>query len=173
MKQPRVLVAGIGNIFFGDDAFGVEVARRLSARELPDGVRVVDFGIRSLDLAYAILDNYDLTILVDATPRGQSPGTLYAIEPEVEEESCQEANRTVVEAHSMDPVQVLRLAKSMDGHLTGRILLIGCEPEQFTAEAEGQMGLSRTVQVAADRAVLLIESLVTDFLNENAKLHTL
>src|SRR6516225_7125141 len=83
MEQPRILVAGIGNIFLGDDAFGVEVARRLAARPQPDGVRVADFGIRGIDLTYALLDGYETVILVDATPRGGQPGTLYVIEPDV------------------------------------------------------------------------------------------
>ncbi len=83
VKLPTILVAGIGNIFLGDDAFGVEVARRLSSRELPENVRVTDFGIRGYDLAYALLDGYDTTILVDACPRGEPAGTLYVIEPDL------------------------------------------------------------------------------------------
>ena len=89
MTRPRVLIACIGNIFLGDDGFGVEVARRLANRRLagrrsagptlPDDVRVVDFGIRGLDLVYALLDGYETAILVDATPRGGEPGTLYLI----------------------------------------------------------------------------------------------
>ena len=79
----RILVAGIGNIFFGDDAFGCEVAKELAQRPLPEGVRVIDFGIRSYDLAYAIMDDYDATILVDASPRGSPPGTVYLIEPDL------------------------------------------------------------------------------------------
>ena len=81
LSLPRILVAGIGNIFLGDDAFGVEVVRRLSAREWPANVRVTDFGIRGYDLAYALLDGYDTTILIDACPRGELAGTLYVIEP--------------------------------------------------------------------------------------------
>jgi hydrogenase maturation protease len=80
MSLPRVLVACIGNIFLGDDAFGVEVAQRLAGRGLPEGVRVVDFGIRGLDLTFALLDDYEAVILVDATPRGGDPGTLYVLE---------------------------------------------------------------------------------------------
>ena len=83
MSTPRILVAGIGNIFLGDDAFGVEVVNRLSRRALPDSVRVVDYGIRGLDLAYALLDDYDLVILVDAARQGEDPGTLYVLEPEL------------------------------------------------------------------------------------------
>src|SRR2546428_8240900 len=82
MTQPRLLVAGVGNIFLGDDAFGVEVAQRLLRRPQPEGVRVVDFGIRGLDLTYALLDGCDVAVLIDAVPRGQPPGTLYVIEPD-------------------------------------------------------------------------------------------
>ncbi len=82
-RVPRILIAGIGNIFLGDDAFGVEVVRRLAGRELPSNVTVTDFGIRGYDLAYALLDGYDTTILVDACPRGAAAGTLYVIEPEL------------------------------------------------------------------------------------------
>lgn len=80
----RVLIAGVGNIFLGDDGFGVEVVKRLAGREIPEGVEVKDFGIRGMDLAYALGDNYDLVIFVDATPRGEKPGTVYLIEPEIE-----------------------------------------------------------------------------------------
>ena len=80
MTQPHILIACVGNIFLGDDAFGVEVAQRLMRGGLPDSVRVVDFGIRGLDLTYALLDGYETVILVDATPRGGPPGTLYVLE---------------------------------------------------------------------------------------------
>ena len=83
MAPKRILVAGIGNIFFGDDAFGCEVAAELAKRPLPDGVTVRDFGIRGYDLAYAMMDDYDATILIDASPRGEAPGTIYLIQPEI------------------------------------------------------------------------------------------
>jgi hydrogenase maturation protease len=154
--KPRILVAGIGNIFLGDDAFGVEVARRLSARELPEGVRVTDFGIRGYDLAYALLDGYETTILVDACPRGEPAGTLYVIEPDLENLGGPEEG--AVEAHSMNPMNVLRLAQSMGGSLK-RILLVGCEPATLGPE-EGQMELSEPIEAAVDEAVKLIEALV-------------
>jgi len=164
LKLPRILVAGIGNIFLGDDAFGVEVIRRLSTRELPKNVRVTDFGIRGYDLAYALLDGYDTTILIDACPRGEPAGTLYVIEPDVSEASCPEEQQSAVEAHSMNPLNVLRLATSMGGPLK-RVLLVGCEPGTLGPE-EGQMGLSEQVEAVVDEAVKLVESLIAELINE-------
>jgi hydrogenase maturation protease len=157
-KLPTVLVAGIGNVFLGDDAFGVEVAKRLSTRALPETVRVADFGIRGYDLAYALLDGYDTTILVDACPRGEPAGTLYVIEPDLRDLGGAEA----VEAHGMDPLNVLRLASSM-GPLK-RVLLVGCEPGTLGPE-EGQMGLSEPVEAVIDEAVNLVESVIEKILN--------
>ena len=116
-----VLIAGIGNVFLGDDGFGVEVARRLAERELPAGVKVADFGIRGMDLAYELQEDYDAAVLVDAVPRGGEPGTLYVIEPELE------AAGPVLDAHAMDPVRVLGLARTL-GTLPPRVLVVGCEP---------------------------------------------
>src|SRR3954452_5244184 len=99
MNRPRVLVAGLGNIFLGDDAFGVEVVQRLARRPQPDGVRLVDFGIRGLDLTYALLDSCDAVVLVDATPRGGLPGTLYVIEPQVEGSASPEPGDLMLDAH--------------------------------------------------------------------------
>jgi hydrogenase maturation protease len=161
--MPRILIAGIGNIFLGDDAFGVEVVRRLSSRELPANVRVTDFGIRGYDLAYALLDGYDTTILVDACPRGEAAGTLYVIEPDLNDVGDAEGQHDAVEAHSMNPLNVLRLAHSMGGPLK-RVLLVGCEPGTLGPE-EGQMGLSEPIEAAVDEAVKLVESLVTKILS--------
>jgi hydrogenase maturation protease len=159
-KSPSVLIAGIGNIFLGDDAFGVEVARRLANRKLPERVKVVDFGIRGFDLAYALLDRFDLTILVDACPRGGAPGTLYVIEPDlnVSAQDAAEAGETTVDAHSMNPMNVIRMARSMGGDLK-RILLVGCEPLTLGPE-EGAMGLSEPVGAMVEEAANRIESLV-------------
>jgi hydrogenase maturation protease len=161
--MPRILVAGIGNIFLGDDAFGVEVARRLAGRALPNNVRVTDFGIRGFDLACALLDGYDTTILVDACPRGEPAGTLYVIEPNLDDFGHREQQQAAVEAHSMDPLNVLRLATSMGGPLK-RVLLVGCEPGTLGPE-EGQMGLSEPIESAVDEAVKLVESLVARILS--------
>jgi hydrogenase maturation protease len=171
MMRPRILVAGLGNIFLGDDAFGSEVARRLDARRLPDGVRVVDFGIRGLDLAFALMDGYDVTVLVDATPRGGAPGTLYTIEPDLSEIDETDARGVVVETHGMDPLKVLGMVRAMGGGFK-RILLVGCEPTP-DVEGEERMGLSEPVAAAVDEAVGLVESLVAKLLegdHQNATL---
>ena len=163
LRKPTVLVAGIGNIFLGDDAFGVEVVRRLGSRVLPQAVRVADFGIRGLDLAYALQDGYQTTILVDACPHGEAPGTLYVIEPDLEgldDPGAQQA----IEGHAMNPVSVLRMARAMNIEVKN-VLLLGCEPETLGGE-EGQMGLSAPVEAAVEEAVNLMESLIDDVLNK-------
>src|SRR3954470_3102987 len=120
----RILVAGIGNVFLGDDGFGVALAGRLARRELPPGVEVVDFGIRGMDLALAMQDDYAAVVLLDATPRGEPPGTLYVIEPELPGEEAG------LDAHGMDPVKVLALARmlSRPPGAAPRTLVVGCEP---------------------------------------------
>lgn len=165
MKAPSILIAGIGNIFLGDDGFGCEVVRRLSQRAWPDHVKVFDFGIRGFDLTYALLDGHDVTIFVDATPRGNEPGTLYTIEPALAEIENIEAGArgAMIDAHSMDPMKVLSMVKSMGGTFK-KILLVGCEPATFGPE-EGQMGLSEPVAAAVPQAVAIVESLVANVLS--------
>lgn len=164
-----ILIAGIGNIFLGDDAFGCEVIRKLLLRQQPEGVRVFDFGIRGFDLTYALLDSPETVILVDAIQRGEAPGTVYVIEPELSslDESSPErpAEQALVEMHGMDPVKVLRMVRSMGGGFH-RVLLVGCEPESFGSEEEGEgrIGFTDPVTAAVDEAVRLIESLVADIL---------
>src|SRR3954468_10332124 len=114
-QSVSILVAGIGNIFMGDDAFGCEVARRLMERTLPEGVRVVDFGIRGFDLAYAIMDGPDVTVFVDATPRGEAPGTLSTIEPDLCELNDAGAGGIMADTHGMNPLKVLGMVKAMGG----------------------------------------------------------
>jgi hydrogenase maturation protease len=159
-ENPTILIAGIGNIFLGDDAFGVEVAQRLANRKLPSGVKVVDFGIRGFDLAYALLDRLDVTILVDACPRGGNPGTLYVIEPDLNVDTPDDfqAGQASVDAHSMNPMNVIRMAKLMGGYVK-RILLVGCEPLTLGPE-EGKMGLSKPVAAMVEEAANRIEALV-------------
>ena len=167
MTQPRILIAGIGNIFLGDDAFGSEVARRLAGRALPDEVRVVDFGIRGFDLTYALLDGYEVTILIDATPRGEAPGTLYTIEPDLNEVDNPEAEGMMIETHGMNPLKALSMVKSMGGEFK-RIFLVGCEPAPLQSE-DGHMGLSEPVEAAVDEAVKVVESLVREILAEKRR----
>jgi hydrogenase maturation protease len=167
MTQPHILVAGIGNIFLGDDGFGSEVARRLAGRSQPADVRVIDFGIRGFDLAYALLDGYEVTIFVDATPRGGEPGTLYTIEPDLSELATLDAQPALVEAHGMNPMKVLAMVKAMGGEFK-RILLVGCEPATLGPE-EGQMGLSQPVDAAVEGAVHMVESLVAEILAEDRR----
>ena len=139
--------------------------RRGRAAAFPEGiaeaVRVVDFGIRGLDLAYALMDGYGATILVDATPRGGAPGAIYTIEPDLQ--SMRISETSVVDGHSMNPMNVFALVKSMGGEFK-RILIVGCEPGPLLEE-EGRMGLSAPVAAAVDEAIVVIESLVTNILS--------
>ena len=155
----RILVAGVGNIFLGDDGFGVEVVRRLVGRELPEGVEVVDFGIRGMDLAYALQDDYDLVIFVDATPRGEKPGTVYLLEPEIEEDG-----EVSLDTHGMDPVKVIKLSRAL-GAKPARTLVVGCEPQIVVSGEDYDdmlMELSEPVQAAVEEAAKLVESLVEE-----------
>jgi len=160
-KKPAILIAGIGNIFLGDDGFGVEVARRMLSRPRPDAVRVVDFGIRGFDLSYALQDGYETTILVDAYPHGQDPGTVSVVEPDLNDLAAEAGG--FVQPHAMNPMNVLRLARAMNGSLK-RVLLVGCEPETLGGD-EGYMGLSEVVESAVDAAVDKIEVIVNRILD--------
>jgi hydrogenase maturation protease len=161
----RVLVAGIGNVFLGDDGFGVKVIQRLARRNLPDGVEVVDFGIRGMDLAYALHEDYDLVVFVDATPRDGEPGTVYLIEPEIEEDGA-----VSLDTHGMDPTKVIKLSRVLGASPT-RTLVVGCEPQVIPGRRGGSqthlyddmlMELSEPVHAAVEEAVKLVESLVTE-----------
>ena len=162
-ETKKILIAGIGNIFLGDDGFGVEVAGRLGNRSFPAGVRVAEFGIRGFDLAYAFMEGYETTILVDAYPGEGQPGTLFVIEPDLQELQSEEPQQGFIEPHAMNPLSVLRMAQKMGGELK-RVLVVGCVPATLGPE-EGQMGLSEPVTTAVDEAVKLIDSLVTRILS--------
>jgi len=138
----RVLVAGVGNIFFGDDGFGVEVARRLAAERLPANVEVVDAGIAGVHLAFRLLDGYDLVIAVDAVAHGDAPGTVYVLEPSLDEAPAR------ADAHSVDLPAVFAMVRAMGGTL-GRVVVVGCEP----AEIEERMGLSAVAMAAVEPAM--------------------
>jgi hydrogenase maturation protease len=153
----RILVAGIGNVFLGDDGFGVALAGRLAARTLPAGVEVVDYGIRGMDLAYALGEGWAAVVLLDATPRGRPPGTLYVIEAEVD------SGDAGVDAHGMDPVKVLALARTLGG-APPRALVVGCEPGRLVDPEDEAVLVELTppVQAALDGA----EKLVLELLEE-------
>jgi hydrogenase maturation protease len=157
-----ILIAGIGNIFLADDGFGVEVVQRLAKQTFPPGVRVADFGIRGFDLAYALMEGYETTILVDAFPGEGAPGTLFVVEPDLRGLNSTEDSAGLVEPHAMNPLNVLRMATGMGGELK-RVLLVGCVPGTLGPE-EGQMELSEPVAAAVDEAVTVVGSLVTRIL---------
>ncbi|MFD7281474.1 hydrogenase maturation protease [Streptomyces sp. NPDC059862] len=157
--RPRTLVAGAGNIFLGDDGFGVETARMLAGRELPAGVEVADIGIRGVHLAYRLLDGYDTLVLLDATARGGEPGTLYVIDAAAPD-SLRAPESTPLDGHRMTPDAVLALLDTLCAH-TGatpprRTLVVGCEP----AAVEEGIGLSPPVAAAVTEAVRLVTELV-------------
>ena len=151
----KVLVAGIGNIFLGDDAFGVEVAQRLAGRPMPEGVKVVDFGIRSYDLAYELMKDWDLVILIDALPGGGRPGTLYVLEAELPEGGVPGS----LDAHTMNPTAVLQLVSALGGHVE-RMLVVGCEPASIEPDENGNMGLSAPVSAMVNEAARMVEDLI-------------
>lgn len=153
----RILIAGIGNVFLGDDAFGVEVVRQLRTVGLPASVQVTDFGIRSYDLAYAIADGYEAVIFVDAAARGERPGTLYLLELDLDN---LEASTVAINGHSLNPVAVLQMVRSFEAKV-GRLYLVGCEPAVLECEA-GRMELSTAVAAAVPQAVKMIRRLLED-----------
>ena len=159
-----MLIAGIGNIFFGDDAFGVEVVRRLAQRGMPAGVVAKDFGIRGFDLACALQAGYHTAILVDAVQRGSPPGTLHVLEldPDANESA------THLEMHHLDPMQVFRLVRQMGGQLP-RLFLVGCEPAVLEPADEGTTILSDLVLLAVSKAVDLLEPLAQEMQSNDAK----
>jgi hydrogenase maturation protease len=157
----RVLVAGIGNIFLSDDGFGSEVARELAREPMPEGVEVTDFGIRGIHLAYQLLDGYDALVLVDAVSRGEKPGTISLIEPDILADVDGEVPASAsVDAHGMDPESVLRSLAGLGGTV-GRVLVVGCEPASLV---EG-MGLSDAVQAAVPLAVQAVKDAVSELIS--------
>jgi hydrogenase maturation protease len=162
MKE-RVLIAGIGNIFLGDDGFGVEVIKRLGSENLPGWVRVTDFGIRGVHLAYEMLDGgYETTIMVDTTRRGGEPGTVYLIEPDIE--TLEPREPVSLDAHGMDPQAVLGALKLLGG-ATGRVYVVGCEPLQ----TEEEIGLSPPVARGVLEAIELIHEIVASLDDQKNK----
>jgi len=159
----KVLVAGVGNIFLGDDGFGVEVARRLAAKPLPAYVHVQDFGIRGIHLAYQLLEGYDLLIIVDALPFGAAPGTLCVMEPERDGDGHDDVPS---DAHTMNPQSVLSMVSALGGRID-RVLVVGCEPQ----DSVERIGLSESVSRAVDEAVRLISDLLMREISTRAEIN--
>ncbi|MEO5970895.1 MAG: hydrogenase maturation protease [Bdellovibrionia bacterium] len=165
--KPHILVAGIGNILRADDGFGVDVVRKLTQCSSRPDVEIIDFGIRGIDFAYKLLDGkYDTLIIVDTLSRGEAPGTLYVMEPEIPDSSnITDANANeeplFMEPHGMDPFKVLKWVKAMGGKRKN-IKIVGCEPENLASDEEPEMGLSPCVLRSLEGAVTLIESLIED-----------
>jgi hydrogenase maturation protease len=151
-----ILVAGVGNIFLGDDGFGVEAVRELSRGPLAEGVTVRDFGIRSYDLGYAIAEGYDAIVFVDATERGARPGTLSLIE--LDPPAADPGEVAGVNGHSLHPATVLRMAAAL-GAPIGRLYLVGCEPVVLESD---EIGLSPLVQASLPAAAEMIRSLLLE-----------
>jgi hydrogenase maturation protease len=145
-------VAGIGNIFLGDDGFGVEVANRLSTGPVPPGVQVADYGIRGVHLAYELLEGYDALVLVDAVPMEEPPGTLALIEPDLDApDGAVDGEGPTMDAHSMNPAVVLGMLSGLGGRVD-RVVVVGCQP----ANLDEGIGLSPPVAAAVDRAVEVV-----------------
>lgn len=153
----RVLVAGIGNVFLGDDGFGVALCDRLARSQLPAGVEVVDYGIRGMDLAYALGDGWDVAVLLDAMPRGEVPGTLYLIEAEIDPDHMS------MDTHGLDPAKVLALANTL-GRPLPRVLVVGCEPQtRMSADDEDIVAdLSEAVRLALPEAEHMVANLLEE-----------
>lgn len=167
-NPPQILIAGLGNIFFGDDAFGCEVARRLVERQWPPGVRVADFGIRGIDLAYALTSGCEFAILIDAMPRGGDPGDLYVVEPAIRPSDFQlESAMPLWDAHTMNPEKVLQLAQSFGGEVA-TVVVVGCEPAIADEDADIQAGLSAPVSAVIEPAIELIESILEEQLTSRS-----
>jgi hydrogenase maturation protease len=162
VTETTILVAGIGNIFLGDDGFGVEVAQQLASRQHAESVRVADYGIRGFDLAFALLDDPAATILVDAMPRGERPGTIYVLEPDLDGDeppaSPDHADGSF-QGHAMTPDSVFALVRALGGR-PRNVTVVGCEPLTLGPENEGCMGLSEPVANAVPEAVAIVEQLL-------------
>ncbi|MFE4677103.1 hydrogenase maturation protease [Streptomyces sp. NPDC056723] len=156
----RTFVAGVGNIFLGDDGFGVETVRVLATHRLPAHVEVVDIGVRGVHLAYQLLDGYDTLVLVDATARGGAPGTVYRID--VDSPGDVSPQGPVLDGHHMSPDAVLALLQTLcsgtGGTPPGRTVVVGCEP----ASLEEGIGLSAPVAAAVPQAVRVIQEIVRE-----------
>ena len=160
--EKQILVAGVGNAWLQDDAFGGELARRLEARGVPSGVTVMDFGTGGLDLAYEVMRGYDALVILDASRQGGEPGTLYVLEPDIDDYAPNIEDGETIDPHGMDPATVLRFVRATGGW-PGKVVVIACEPGEVD---DVGLGLTPAVEAVMERALALvgetIEELRTD-----------
>ncbi|MGI8517907.1 MAG: hydrogenase maturation protease [Acidimicrobiia bacterium] len=152
----KTLVAGVGNIFLSDDGFGVEVVRQMQGQDLPEGVELVDVGIRGIHLAYQLLEGYDLLVLIDTVSRGEPPGTLMLIEPNpvasvAQRHQVEMGAMPLLDVHGMEPGSMLGIIDEL-GARVGRILVVGCQP----ADLSDGIGLTESVSAAVPGAVAMV-----------------
>jgi len=162
--EKQILVAGVGNAWLQDDAFGGECARRLEARGVPSGVTVMDFGTGGLDLAYEIMRGYDALVLLDASRQGGEPGTLYVIEPLLSDYEGAIEDGDTISPHGMDPATVLRFVNAIGG-FSGKVVVIGCEPGEVD---EVGLGLTPPVEAAVERALKLVLETIAELQTDAA-----
>jgi hydrogenase maturation protease len=162
--EKQILVAGVGNAWLQDDAFGGECARRLEAQGVPSGVTVMDFGTGGLDLAYEIMRGYDALVLLDASRQGGEPGTLYVLQPSMEELSGPIEDGDVINPHGMDPQTVLRFVGAIGG-FSGRVVVIGCEPGEVD---DVGLGLTPAIETAVERALQLVGETIDELRTDAA-----
>jgi hydrogenase maturation protease len=162
--EKQILVAGVGNAWLQDDAFGGEVARRLEHEGVPSGVTVLDFGTSGLDLAYEVMRGYDALVLIDASRQGEAPGTLFVIEPQREEFASSIEDGEMIDPHAMDPQTVLRFVNATGGW-PGKVVVIGCEPGEVD---DVGYGLTPPVEAAVGRALTLVRATIDELRTDGA-----
>jgi hydrogenase maturation protease len=162
--EKQILVAGVGNAWLQDDAFGGEVARRLEAEGVPSGVTVMDFGTNGLDLAYEVMRGYDALVLIDASRQGEEPGTLFVIEPRREEFEGEISDGEAIDPHDMNPHTVLRFV-SATGGWPGKVVVVGCEPGEVD---DVGLGLTPPVEAAVGRALALVRETIGELRTDAA-----
>ena len=162
--EKQILIAGVGNAWLRDDAFGAEVARRLAERELPSGVSVMDVGTSGLDLAYEVMRGYSALVIVDVSKQGGEPGTLYVIDVEPDDVPAQIEDGEAIDPHSMDPMSMLRFVRVIGGW-PGRVQVIACEPEIVD---DVGLGLTPAVEASVERAIALVLETVTELQSDAA-----
>ncbi len=162
--EKQILVAGVGNAWLSDDGFGGEVARRLEAREVPEGVTIYDAGSGGLELAYEVMRGYHALVLVDVSKQGGEPGTLYVMEPDPDdvEGALEDGDR--IDLHGMDPRTMLRFVK-MVGGWPGKVVVVAVEPAEVE---EIGLGLSPQIEAAVEGAIDLVMKTVAELRTDAA-----